>query len=354
MNRLILCAFYLICFASFFISANCKNDSPVTAKPPKDPSTYSWTIDTLSYEGSTQTLLDNIWGTSPQDVYASGFNERGWGELYHYDGKVWSVVIHGHKKIDVGQVFGFAPNNIFLVGGYIYLNPSPPPNFLDSSVILHYDGQQWNEMEFSRTEELYAIWGISSDYLIAAGKHGALIQYDGLAWNKLNTDKRFYLSRITGNKTKIYAFAYVPDPETPDNIGKAYVLAWKDSNFIIRDSMTTLAEWYNPKFGDSGIQLINDKLFSVGSGVFLMEENNQWQKILDVHPNTLLGIYGTNENNIFVCGSNKTLFHFNGTDWKQLEIPGDSSLWLYGIWCNDNEVFVIGEDGNKSYVIHGK
>ena len=46
------------------------------------------------------------------------------------------------KIIDVGQVYGFAPNDIYLVGANTYLNPSPPPNFLDSSVILHFNGQQ--------------------------------------------------------------------------------------------------------------------------------------------------------------------------------------------------------------------
>ena len=89
--------FYLPCFVFIISFLSCNTTEPPT-KPPKDPSTYSWTIDTLSYEGSTQTLLDNIWGTSPKDVYASGFNERGWGELYHYDGKFWSVVIHGYKN----------------------------------------------------------------------------------------------------------------------------------------------------------------------------------------------------------------------------------------------------------------
>ena len=110
---ILLICFILICFFS------CNTTEP-PIKPPKDPSTYSWTIDTLSYEGSTQTLLDNIWGTSPKDVYASGFNERGWGELYNYDGNSWTVVIHGFKKIEVGQVYGFAPNDIFLIGGYIF------------------------------------------------------------------------------------------------------------------------------------------------------------------------------------------------------------------------------------------
>ena len=221
-------------------------------------------------------------------------------------------------------------------------------------MILHYNGQQWNEMQFQRTEELYAIWGISSDYLIAAGKHGALLQYNGFSWKRLNADKRFYFSDITGNSDKIYMLAYIAGSETQDNIGKEFFLEWADTNFAVTDSMTTINDWNNPKFGDSDILLVDDKLFSVGSGVFVNENSNKWEKLLDTFPNHLFSIFGLNKNHIFTCGGGNSLYFFNGSDWKKLDIPGNPLLPLYDVWCNDDEVFVIGEDGNKSYVIHGK
>ena len=263
-------------------------------------------------------------------------------------------MIHGHKSIDVGQVFGFASNDVWLVGGYFYINPSPPPNFLDSSVILHFDGQQWNEIPIQRTEGLTSIWGDQSNQLIAGGKHGALLRYVNGIWQSTYIDKRLTFLDFTGIDNSIYALAYIAAPETEGNIGKAFILKQQDTNFIIIDSITTINDWANPKFGEYAIQTIGKKLYSTGSGVFESLDGITWKKCLETYPNNIFGIFGTNGNNIFACGSGNTLYHWNGTDWVSLEIPGDPSLPLYGVWCDDNEVFVIGEDGHRSYVIHGK
>lgn len=55
----------------------------------KDPRTYTWIIDTLAYPGSFQTSMQDIWGSSPNDVYVVGHNDRGFGKMFHFDGKQW-------------------------------------------------------------------------------------------------------------------------------------------------------------------------------------------------------------------------------------------------------------------------
>jgi hypothetical protein len=61
----------LIISFCLFTSPACKEDEPpCTTCPPqvKDPRTYSWTVDTISYPGSFQTLMTRMWASGPDNV----------------------------------------------------------------------------------------------------------------------------------------------------------------------------------------------------------------------------------------------------------------------------------------------
>ena len=90
-SRVITFLFSLIILLAIILSG-CRK-SPVEPVIPKDPRTYTWTIDTLSYPGSAQTIMQSIWGSSPSDVYVVGHNDGGYGKMYHFDGKMWTPVV---------------------------------------------------------------------------------------------------------------------------------------------------------------------------------------------------------------------------------------------------------------------
>ncbi|MBI5217140.1 MAG: hypothetical protein HY960_15395, partial [Ignavibacteriae bacterium] len=136
------------------VSFSCEEDETQPDETPKPGKRdYTWTVDTLAYPGSFQTLMQDIWASSPTDVYVVGHNDQNRGQMYHFNGVQWSpvklLVIEGGGvttgPIDLGAIYGFAANDIYAVGERIYQNPSPPPNFLDSSLIIHFDGRQWKE-----------------------------------------------------------------------------------------------------------------------------------------------------------------------------------------------------------------
>ncbi len=170
--------------AILFTESGCRRN-PVAPTPPKDPCTYTWTIDTLSYLGSAQTIMQSIWGSSPKDVYVVGHNDTGDGKMYHFDGKTWTPVTlyfpdrWGNAAIDLGDIYGFAPNDIWAVGQRVLSNPNPPPNFLDSSLVIHFDGIQWNEVMLPRKRLLNRVGGSSPNDIWMGGINGTLYHYDG-------------------------------------------------------------------------------------------------------------------------------------------------------------------------------
>jgi len=130
-----------ICTALILFQAGCKNnpiDSPI-----KNPREYTWTIDTLAYPGSYQTLMYAIWGSSASNIYVVGHNDQTLGSMWRYDGKRWSSVklsiLEGGPiagSFDLAALTGFAADNIFAVG---YRDFGGSTAFLDSSLTVHFD-----------------------------------------------------------------------------------------------------------------------------------------------------------------------------------------------------------------------
>jgi hypothetical protein len=344
--------FFLITLGLSFLCVTCGDDgtSPPYWGPGKRD--YSWSIDTISYSGSLQTSLITMWASSANDVWIGGFNERGWGELYHYDGLQWLPDTHGFRSIDISQIFGFESNNVFLAGAFGYINPNPPPYFLDSSVILHYNGSRWSEVHMERGRHLQGIWGMSPTNMFATGIFGTLFHYDGSAWEKINTDTTIMFGKAGGTSTEIFAIGYIPSRFRPDSIYRECLYKWMNGTFVRVDSML-MAPGVVPKFGSSKVVGVEERIYSVGWGGVFYKQETGWANEISVGE-TFMDLCGTRLEHVFSCGISKSLYHYNGANWKKIEVPGDPSLPLYGVWCNEEEVFVLGSDGARSYVLHGK
>ncbi len=118
----------------FIFLAGCKKgDNGIEIKPTKDPRTYAWTADTLGYPGNYQTLMYDIWGSSPKDVYVVGHSSSSDGVLWHFDGDKWKDVNLVAQKggnipgaIDLSAIYGFSSTDIYAVGSRIKNKPNPP------------------------------------------------------------------------------------------------------------------------------------------------------------------------------------------------------------------------------------
>lgn len=140
----------LILLSLIFVSCNETPPGPPPLPPAKDPHTYTWTTDTLAFPNRKQTLMSDSWASSPTDVYVVGYNDQpGPGTMYHYDGMRWSTT-HFHAAeggsmagaVSLAAIIGFSANEIWLVGERLYGNS---PAYVDSSLLIHFDGENWRE-----------------------------------------------------------------------------------------------------------------------------------------------------------------------------------------------------------------
>jgi len=329
----------------------------------KDPRTYTWKIDTLSYPGSWQIVMEGIWGSSSSDVYVVGHNDRAVAKMFHFDGTSWQAVklityegglIPG--TIDLHAIYGFAKNDIYAVGERIFDNPTPPPNYLDSSLIIHFDGVSWREVPLARSGPFRALWGLwaaSPADLWAGGISGTLIHISGNSATVASSPDTCWFSRIGGTSaTDVYALAYAFDTGLRDS--EFYSLYRYDGKSWSLDDQFVETSGTVYKFGHLSLGAIDGTLYSGGYG-FFRKSGTGWQQIfLDNSVNTILGFYGLSRNNIFVVGNSGGLFHYNGSDFYRYSQFVGLPYPLYAVWSDGQEVFAVGEDGLKTYILHGK
>jgi hypothetical protein len=75
-------------------------------------------------------------------------------------------------------------------------------------------------------------------------------------------------------------------------------------------------------------------------------DGNVWQPYQQALPTSPECIYGIDQNNIWIGGSDGKIFRFDGTVWNQVHSvirPDTSGNWINDIWCeNANSVYAIG------------
>jgi hypothetical protein len=159
--------FLFLSSAVFLSTCGCEKNPADSKEVSKDPRQYTWSVDTLAYPGSFQTSMRDIWGSSPKDVYVVGHNSQAFGKMYHFDSKTWNsvriTVLEGGTiggVITLSGIYGFAANDIWAVGDRSYDNPKPPPNFIDSSLVIHYDGKKWTEVNIRPRRRLLQAFGV--------------------------------------------------------------------------------------------------------------------------------------------------------------------------------------------------
>jgi hypothetical protein len=119
-------------------------------------------------------LLQDVHGTSAQDVYAVGYNFPLTGTIVlHYDGSQWALALFRKTGLLFG-IWANSPSDVFAVGW-----EDPTGGF-----ILHYDGLTWSQMDIPAVKSLGSIWGTSGSDIYAVGD--AILHYDGHSWTQVS------------------------------------------------------------------------------------------------------------------------------------------------------------------------
>jgi hypothetical protein len=366
-----ICSVHILIIILTVLLTGCKKDNVVDIQPVKDPRTYTWTADTLGYPGAYQTLMSNIWGSSHNDVFVVGHSSMGGsGSMWQYDGKSWSNVRlttaeggYVEGGLDLTSIYGFSSTDIYAAGERIFgFNPNPPPTLIDSSLIIHFDGSTWKRVSIYNGTPLNDIYGSSANDIWAGGLGNNLFHYNGNRWEadsiivNIPNGFIFQIGSISSYKSFSYLIGISNNNTTAENI--FYLFKRVNNSWVMQDSSIVYANgsFSGNKFGERLNKCSLPDLYSTGQGGIYKYNNSSWININA--PNPIFFIWGTSNNNIFAIGFRGKVYHYNGTDWKQIEQLYNSDINYYGVWTDGTEAFVVGQifDGTyqKTIVWHGK
>ncbi len=337
--------------ALFILLAGCeKNKTPLSVETPNYTShDYEWKVDTLKGPDALQIIMRGIWGTDEKNVWVMGHSDETKYQVWHWDGITWEnlyLLFPGHPH-SLTAIHGFSANDIWAVG----TDFQNYPNTEFRSLIIHYNGSNWELIENIDAPWCFSVWGTSSSNLFVGSDSGLILYYNGIVWKKQSTNTRSQILSIWGiSENEVFAIGGHNDYIQPLDTTFYYFYEYDGQNWTVLES--ALDYPYAPKL-PFGFRLWGDEqnnLYSVGSDGLYKRENNSWLHLRD---ETFYTINGTAWNNIFVGGWSNRLLHFSGNDWFLYEEFLDNSKEIFAIWCNRTSVFVIGVAGNQSFIYRG-
>ncbi len=355
---------YFFAGALIFITLTC--NSPTQIEPIyNDPLTMTWSVDTLEYPGSLQTLLSSIWASSPTDVFAVGHSEDNDGQFWHYDGLKWECIdlfnYVEQSSWNLQKVYGFGENDFWVVGardrsiaGYEY----------KESLILQNNGS-WLDHKLKFDSWVMDITGTSSRDVWVCGRKGVVLYYNGYAWKadtikikKFPEKTDYVLAGIVklGSEMAIVARAY--NPYLPRR-EQYYIRGTIDNWRMIDSTIFTAGNWGDDeRWGNLGIfSSKSGTIYSYGDGgVWILNSStNQWIASLKKN-NAIRRVFGLRDNYIFAVSDFGLIWFNDGNTWIELKnlLKDQSKIDFYGIWTDGQSVYLVGHNNRSTFILHGK
>ena len=288
---------------------------------------YTWQEFAIGDPGS---VLYDVWGTDENNVYACGIitiSDTVYGVL-HWNGTNWLPV---KRNGGAYSMFGFSPNDIWVVGGSIF----------------HYDGQQWNEILFNNqilvdNIPYYSVWGTSSTNLFFGSGGGKIIH-----WNGSNAEivyanpDNVYVNDLDG-----YSADYIIGVGT--GMVPPLLAVYYDGN-----SWNSLPISSNTALNAVSIVTRNETYFA-GDGIFKMKRGtlsnifNSGYYVWDIEYDNQTGVTAAS-------GAYDGVYINNGLQWENLrgQITSDNTSYV-GIYLTNNKIFCVGSTINEAKIIIGK
>ena len=326
------------------------------------------------------TLMQDVWGSSPDNVFAVGYHDVGYGGvIVHYDGTSWTVQTGEEDNVEFLSVWGTSPTEVWAYGhsmfyagdtvwrwdgsswsevhselpirGYDFWGTGPDNLYIvGTEIILHWDGVAWTEMPQDITGDITGIWGTSDDSIYvctseSANSAGSIHYWDGTEWTQIYHENNKKLFDISGsNSSNVIACGY---NGTIIHVNGIQVL---DRSF--EDGMSFKAVCTTGQ---------NSAVIAGGSGTLVKWDGTQWTYIVKGFVGNMLGIWGFGPNDVFAGGDywyddeySSRIVRWNGSTWNNLP-TGVSMLTVYCVWgaASDN-VYAAGIQGAGSdgYLIH--
>jgi hypothetical protein len=335
-----------------FISCSEQGTTPTTEQL-KDPREMIWTADTLKMpDTAIQLIPEDMLVVSPNDIWLAVW--VGHGQIWHYDGKTWTVVEDIGGEVDC--LVKKSETELW-AGGRIGRSDG------NNVAVAKYKNGAWIWDEMNIKGEILDMCTDPQGNVWACGRNGIIMKYSNNKWVvdtikiKINAEVSYWLQSIEFHDGKIYVLASTADKL---KLTETYYYFIGDlKNFVAKDSMTLGVN--SNKWGYRKLYSLNFKnLYSIGIGGIWQLQTDSWLK-LQSFDGAINEMYGIKSNYLILAGDFKKLIFFDGVSWvtiSNLFKISDSYFKFNSIWSTGQDLFICGYGtiNNKNVTIlwHGK
>ncbi|MBL1212250.1 MAG: hypothetical protein HND52_02730 [Ignavibacteriae bacterium] len=324
---------------------SCDSTEPPIVEEQPGRRDYTWTVDTLNYPYNT---IYRIWGSSPDDVWATSPGGDLDKTIFHFDGVSWktdSTV----RSFSPNSVFGFAPDNVWMGGS--------------GGKIWRYNGVEWYEFATlvkngQKNIGINNIWGEAPNDIYAFGAYpdansyytNSVIAHFDNSWKMLNTDGiRGVIAHLYRDEVDGKIYLQVPLPGEGINFDSTQIFEYspETSKLLYR------SVWTRGK--EAGISLIDGRVHFILGQEVALRNNNQFQTFLTIqNPNFYQRIWGRTNKDIFLLMTDG-LVHYNGSNQEYLFYFNKARTQIFGAALFEKEVFFITYESstNLNLIYHG-
>jgi len=273
----------------------------------------------------------------------------------HWDGVSWTVTRIPTKAFSgstvssqIRAIFAFNENDIW--------------TFSIAGSYSHWNGTNW-ETEFvsERDGSGNKLWGTSSSNLYLVCYNGGISYYNGTNWQKIESGTDIRLTDIFGanDGNNIWTCGWDNDHTNSiilkiKNLNTEVVWDGISNNGEYIDYINTL--WTNgDEFWLAGGFIFRQSILFPDEGHLVRIPTEIGSKVFDPG-NFVLGIRGTEKNNIFIAGDLGMVWHFNGKSWyKYNELYSQQiDRRFYGINIKGNMAVTVGWKNSNAWIALGE
>lgn len=340
--------------------ASCKN-APIEPEQIYKPGRrdYDWKTDSLYMP---MNVLQAIWGSSPDDVWAVGPGGDYDDKLQHYDGNKWTpYTIDGGSPCNGQALFGFSRNDVWMGGS--------------DGIIAHFNGSKWTKAfqygitSYTQMVQIMNIWGNRPDDIYACGSiiyknnawepeavRGLVLHYDGNKWTEVcKGEYNYQFLRIRTTQDKVFILGYSLEGKGGDLDKIAFYELSGNKLIELGNFLTGNVTFANfDLFGDTPLFWVGREVYRYKTGK--IADMTGFSKFLSINePNFYYNIFGRSEKDMFIVNT-VTLSHYNGDDVRPLVVFPRTQIFLSGPMIFENDVFLMYYDyaTKQNMVLHGK
>ncbi len=169
-----------------------------------------------------------VWGSSASDIWMSSEV----GKMFHFDGKEWTektkLKVDWFEYVLVNQIWGVSANEIYASGFCFQPIPTSPDQHYAYGVVFKFDGKEWKQIKLPvKYTNFFNVRKDKDGILYIAAFDtgfwlGEIYSYDGVSFNKL-----FSANEIL-NFNDIGGYVYIQKEQKLYRLKSGGFTEWKD------------------------------------------------------------------------------------------------------------------------------